>query len=172
MIQTPTKIKTYSEGIDTEHYFSMDKEDMNEIFKILRSSVYSNKPLCVIKEYSSNAMDSHIDVGKENLPIEITMPNAFNLDLKIKDFGLGLSEEDVYSIFTKYGKSTKRQKKLLTGSMGIGSKSAFALTDSFTVISTFNNLKTTYLCYLDESGLGKCSKLHSEILSPSLPPRH
>ena len=162
MIQKQTIINTVSSGTEREGQFGMRAEDMPGIFKILRSAIYSDKPLTVLREYFANSLDSHEKAGNSDQPIEITMPTVFSMDLKIRDFGLGLSEDDVYNVFTQYGYSTKKQSKTSIGCLGIGSKSAFCYTDNFTVISFFNGIKSTYLCYLDNSGLGKINTLTNE----------
>lgn len=58
-----------------------------------------------------------------------------------------LTLEEVYTV---YGSSTKRNDNTNIGGFGMGSKSPFALTDSFTVESTHNGITTNIACYLDE----------------------
>jgi len=162
MITTQPKITTTSSGLERQGHFSMDAEDMPEIFKILRDSLYTNKHLAVLREYGSNTFDAHDLNGNQATPAEITFPTSFDLNLRFRDFGPGLSEEDVFSVFVKYGKSTKRNSNTTIGSFGIGCKSAFCMTDNFTVISYFDGYATTYLCHQDSTGLGQVSKLSSE----------
>jgi len=64
-------------GIDID-----SKVDMESILEILGDSMYSNKPLTLLREYSTNAYDAHIEAGIGNKPIEIFLPSPFIPELK------------------------------------------------------------------------------------------
>jgi len=124
-------------GEFTESSFGIKNENLNVLFDILRNKMYSDKMLAIIREYSVNGLDAHIDSGIPNKPIRIHLPSTFEPSFSIRDFGEGLSESEVREIYCMYGSSTKRQSNEVTGQLGLGSKSAFAYTDSF-VISSYN----------------------------------
>lgn len=145
-----------------ERDFGMDLSDAPHIFQILRDTMYSDKPKAVLREYSTNAYDAHIEAGCPNNPILVTLPTAFDLHLKIRDFGPGLSDEGIYNTYVKYGRSTKRDSNDAIGQLGLGSKSAFAYGDSFTITSFHGGTKTIFNAYLDESGVGKVARMHCE----------
>lgn len=119
-----------------------------KMFDMLSSKVYSNKILAPLRELSCNAWDAHLAVGKKD-PIEVHLPTYLDPWLAITDHGPGLSHEDVMHMYTTYGKSLKNQDNRFIGGFGIGSKSPFAYTDSFTVTSRFNGVKSIYTMYRD-----------------------
>ena len=121
-------------------------------FDLLSSGIYSNKPLAIIRELACNAQDSHIEANNPE-PIEIHVPNNLEPWLSVKDNGIGLSHNDVLNLYSTYFESTKQNTNDLTGTFGIGSKSPFAYTSKFTVISSFNKIKRTYICYIEEDNI-------------------
>jgi hypothetical protein len=70
----------------------------------------------------------------------------------VRDYGTGLSDEQVREIFTTYFHSTKTGSNDFVGALGLGSKSAFSLVESFTVVSYYNGTKSDYSCYKDQYG--------------------
>jgi len=101
-------------------------KDSSKIFSILRSNIYSDKMLAVVREYSTNGWDGHILAGTPDRPLKVTLPTALAPVFKVRDFGVGLSEESVLNIYTTYGESTKESSNDFNGTFGLGSKSAFA----------------------------------------------
>ena len=114
------------------------------IFSILRSNIYSDKMLAVVREYSTNGWDGHILAGTPDRPLKVTLPTSLAPVFKVRDFGVGLSEESVLNIYTTYGESTKESSNDFNGTFGLGSKSAFAYGNSFDIISFFEGTKTMY----------------------------
>ena len=137
-------------------------QDSAKIFSILRSNIYSDKMLAVIREYSTNGWDGHILAGTPDRPLKITLPTSLSPVFKVRDFGVGMSEETVLNVYTSYGSSSKDNSNDFNGTFGLGSKSAFAYGNSFDIISFFNGTKTMYTAYLDESNIGKIRKVYSE----------
>ena len=140
-------------------------EDSAKIFSILRSNIYSDKILAVIREYSTNGWDGHILAGTPDRKLLITLPTTLSPIFKVRDFGVGLSEESVMHIYTSYGTSTKDSSNDFNGTFGLGSKSAFAYGNTFGITSYFNGVKTLYTAYLDETNIGKIRKEYSEPTS-------
>lgn len=162
MIQTQTFNQVEKSDNFKEYAFGVDSEGLPQVFNILRNQLYTDKISAVIREYSCNAFDAHVVAGKKDVPFLVTLPTNFDLYLKIRDYGDGLSESDIQNIYCYYGKSTKRNSNDVIGMLGIGSKSGFCYTDSFNVIGYVNGSKTTYNCYIDESGIGRIAKLLTE----------
>ena len=133
---------------------------------ILRDTLYTDKVLAVLREYSSNAWDAHRMIGKGATPIKITLPETGNPTLCIRDYGPGMSPDEVFTIFTQYGESTKRNTNDAVGMMGIGSKSAFAYSDSFTVTSWNDGVKRIYVAVLDASNIGEIQCLDESPCDP------
>lgn len=138
--------------------FAISSTHQTEIMVILRDSLYSNKILAVIREYCANAWDAHVCAGKGDTPIKVTLPTMLEPVFTVRDYGYGLSEEDVLQVYTQYGASSKRNSNEVVGALGIGSKSAFCYTDQFTVTSWHNGLKSVYIATLDSSNIGVMQK--------------
>lgn len=151
MIQAQTQAAVHCSPVDPNDsaYFDVDQEDVGHVIKILRSWLYSDKIAAVVREYVANAWDAHREAGKGDQPIEVTLPSAGSLLFEVKDFGLGLSHEDIRRIFTRVGKSTKRQNKDAVGFLGIGCKSGHAYADNFVVISRHGGRRRTYALVID-----------------------
>jgi len=144
-----------------ESSFGISSKDSAHILTILRDKLYSNKILAVIREYCTNAQDAHAEAGIDT-PIEVSLPTRLNSNFTVRDYGSGLSEEDVRNIYVMYGASTKRQSNNVVGQLGLGCKAAFAYTDKFTVTSWHKGEKKVYTAYIDETGVGKIALLTSE----------
>lgn len=140
--------------------FFIDQKNTVHIVKILRNKLYSDKVLAVMREYITNAIDATVE-NKSSKPIEISLPTEHDSYFRVRDYGKGLSQKDVENIFISYGNSTKRNSDSFTGCLGIGSKSAFSYAESFIISSFKNGKKTTYMSFLDESGLGSISLISS-----------
>jgi len=160
MIVTQPKANVVTQGIQGAVSFGIKQEGLAHIFNVLRNQLYSDKILAVLREYSCNAVDAHTEAG-HNRPIEVSLPSRLSLELKIRDYGIGLSEQDIQEIYAFYGESTKRKSNSLIGQLGLGSKSAFAYGDNFVINSYHNGVKTTYNAYIDPSQIGQIAKLAS-----------
>jgi hypothetical protein len=139
--------------------FEISLKDSAHIMGILREGLYTDRILAVLREYGANAWDAHRAAGKHATPIEIHIPNENDPVLRIRDYGTGLSHDDMFAVFTQYGSSTKRGSDDVVGMLGIGSKSGFAYADTFTVISRHGGHQRTYVAALDESEKGTLSLL-------------
>lgn len=142
--------------------FGMSEGNEAHIFGILRDTLYSDKELAVIREYSTNAWDAHREAGIGDVPIKVSLPTSLEPSLVVRDYGKGMSEEDVFGTYTQYGASTKRGSNLGVGHLGIGSKSAFCYSDTFTITSFHEGVKRVYVATLDESNVGQAVKLFEE----------
>ena len=155
-------MKLVSSGVDssvvvggslTNAVAGIDSSYVNHILGML-SSMYKNIPMAVIREYTTNAVDAHKEVGKENIPIRVHLPTSANPVLVVKDFGKGLTEEQMTALYLNVGSSSKRLSNDFTGGFGVGSKSVFAYTNQMEVTSVYssNGVKTKliYLYYKSE----------------------
>lgn len=95
-----------------------------------------------VQEYLSNARDVHRE-NKVKKAIDVQIPTELQSEFFIRDYGTGLSKEEMKDYIT-FAKSTKRHSNTATGGFGFGSKSFFAYTDSFTIISYYNGVKYIY----------------------------
>jgi len=144
-----------------ETFFSIKEENTAHIFSILRGQLYSDKIMAIIREYSTNALDAHVASGITK-PINISLPSYWG-DGKfvVRDYGTGLSDDDIKNVFASYGESTKRNTNNQVGMLGLGSKSAFAYTSTFLITSYHNGIKNVYNAFIDESNKGVVSLVSS-----------
>jgi hypothetical protein len=131
-------------------------------FEILSAGLYSDKVRAIIRELSTNAMDAHIASGKPTLPFVVHLPNQMEPWFEVRDFGTGLSDKAMMTVYTTYFESDKTDSNDVTGCLGLGSKSPFSYTDSFTVESRFDGVKSIYTAFLDGQGMPSISKMQSE----------
>jgi hypothetical protein len=140
-----------------EQFFSI--KDQGMIFDILRNKMYSNPILAICREISCNARDAHREVGTSEVPIHIHLPNNLEQYYKIKDFGPGISPERMYDVFIQYTASTKRNDNIQTGGFGLGAKTPFSYSDSFSIVTNHDGIKYNYGCAIDETRVGKLALL-------------
>ncbi len=155
-----------SSGDLATYGFGFSKTGMRYIIRMLRDQIYSNKPLAVLREYGSNAWDAHRSAGKADLPIKVVMPTQLETSLIIRDYGPGMSEQQVGERFVMYGDSSKRDTNDEMGAFGIGAKSGFAYNDTFNVTSWHDGMKKVYVAMIDKSDIGVLTKLHEEECDP------
>lgn len=122
-------------------------------FGILSSGLYANKIRAIVRELSCNAVDSHVAAGQADLPFEVHLPTALQPYFSIRDFGTGLSHEQVLNIYTTYFESTKTNSNDFIGALGLGSKSPFSYTDNFTVIAIKDGKKGVYSAFINNDGV-------------------
>lgn len=108
-----------------------DEESLGMLSDIL-STLYQNPERSVLREYIANGIDAHRISGYDG-PVEVTLPSPTHPKLVIRDHGDGLSREDMQRVYFSYVRSTKRDDDTQIGALGLGAKSAFALTKSWTV---------------------------------------
>lgn len=159
MIITSQHQVTNQNGVQSEGSFAISLRNQAHLMTILRDTLYSDKILAVLREYAANAWDAHRQSGRKDTPIRVTLPTQAEPTLVIRDFGTGLSEEDLYQVYTQYGESTKRESNETVGYLGIGSKSAFAYSDSFLITSHYAGVKSVYCAVLDSSDIGEVKRL-------------
>lgn len=120
-------------------------------FAILSSGLYSDKIKAIIRELSTNAHDAQV-VAKVDRPFDVFLPTYNDSRFYIRDYGTGISPDNIFNIYTKYFESDKTDSNELTGCLGLGSKSPFAYTDSFTVTSYYNGKQYTYSAFISANG--------------------
>ena len=132
-------------------------------FKILSDGLYSNKIRAIIRELSCNAVDSHVAAGKQDVPFEVHLPTMLEPYFGVKDFGLGLSGEQVMNIYTTYFESSKTDSNDFIGALGLGSKSPFSYTENFTVTAIKDGMKRIYSAFINEMGVPCVAEMGEEI---------
>lgn len=132
-------------------------------FDILSSNLYTDKIRAIIRELSTNALDAHVSVGKADIPFDVKLPNRIDLEFYVRDYGPGLTHEQVVGyeieengnkiyvggLYNTYFESTKTHSNDFIGALGLGSKSPFSYVSNFIVESIQQGIKRTYSCYKD-----------------------
>ena len=160
MIITQNKSKEVIQSHDFKQVnCTIDAEDMRYVASLLRNN-YSNTRLAVVREISANALDANAEANATRR-IEVKLPTAMNPTFSVRDFGGGLSQEDVFGLYSKYGKSTKRTSNNYIGAFGIGKFAPLSYGDNFTCVSFHNGTKTSYNVFVDENDDTKIVELQA-----------
>jgi len=122
-------------------------------FKILSSNLYSDKILAIVREIGCNALDAHIAAGNVDQPFDVQFPTIIDPHFSIKDYGTGMSHEQIMDLYTTYFQSTKTESDDYVGALGLGSKAPFSYADQFLVVSRVDGIRREYSAFLDEAGL-------------------
>jgi hypothetical protein len=131
-------------------------------FSILSSGLYANKIRAIIRELSCNAIDAHVAAGTQDKPYEVHLPTSLEPYFSIRDYGTGLSHDQVTQIYTTYFESTKTNSNDFIGALGLGSKSPFSYTDNFTVTATQNGKRGIYTAFIGDSGVPSIALMYEE----------
>ncbi len=145
----------------TEVAMTFDENSIAHIMSVL-TDLYSDSELAIIREYSTNAYDSHVEANV-NRPIEVTLPTNLTPYLVIQDYGVGMSTDDIINTYSKYGASTKRNTDTQSGTLGLGCKSALAYTAQFTFAAVKDGIKTVVTVSRNQDGTGVMELVSKEI---------
>ena len=132
-----------------------------QLFRMLSDFLYSQKEKAVLHEISANAVDAHKLIGKGDVPILVTAPTRLESKLRIRDYGPGLCEDDVYRLLTTYGESGtyKRDSNEYFGAFGIGSKSVAAVSNTWQITSWHAGIGKEYLVFINEHSIPSLTKV-------------
>ena len=150
--------------------FKIGEDSMGIIIDSL-INLYSDPIGSIVREVTSNCYDAHREKRLKRMK---TIPSTHEDDPKwwhednkcpqiefqeenillgignamiFRDFGIGLSQQRVETIYTMFGNSTKRDNNLQIGGFGIGAKSPFSYTNTFYIIANHNGIKYSYMLY-------------------------
>ncbi len=122
----------------------MQMKQTAKAFSLLIDKLYTKKEDAVVRELASNARDAMVDAGKSDEAFFIEIPNTICHELVIRDNGTGLSKENVMKFLGTIFESSKESSNKAIGAYGLGSKSPFAVTDSYMIESRFNGELHTF----------------------------
>lgn len=131
-------------------------------FKILIDRLYSDKVKAVVREIWTNAYDSHIMAGCIDKPFDCHLPTTWEPEFSVRDYGVGLTHEKVMHLYTTVFGSTKDGSNEQVGAFGLGSKSPFAYTDTFTVTAFDGEVKRMYSAYIGSDHVPRISFMGEE----------
>ena len=153
-----TQLSEVETNIEKEEVMGLEMNAM--LYSVLSDKMYTNPIQSIIREVLSNAIDANIAAGVEK-PVQVHFANAIEPVFYIKDFGIGMTQEEVIDVFGTYGKSSKRDTNDQIGGLGLGAKTPFAYKENgrmFTVESSKNGVKSTTLFYKNAEDI-PCKKL-------------
>ena len=140
----PTNLETVT--------MTIDEASVQHIMGTL-TSLYADPLLAVLREYSSNAVDSHVRAGVYK-PIAVTIPSEYNTNFVVQDFGIGMSKDDIANIYSRYGLSTKGNTNAEIGAFGLGCKSALAIAERFDITAVKDGVETVAFIQKNNKGVG------------------
>lgn len=132
-----------------------------EAFRAISDRLYTNKPMAIVREIVCNAIDIHTS-EKVDIQYEVHLPTYEEPFFSVKDFGTGLSEEDIRGLYSTAFKSSKRNSNETVGCLGVGKLSPLSNGDSFTVMSRYNGIVYTYNVFISGKGIPSVAKISEE----------
>jgi hypothetical protein len=132
-----------------------------EAFRILSDGLYSDKVTAVLRELGTNAIDAHVEASNPSSFL-VHLPTSEQPWFNIRDFGTGLSHDEVMNLYSTYFGTNKLDNPNAVGQLGLGSKSPLAYTRSFSVTSFVNGQKNHYVITLDEERIPQVNYLPNQ----------
>lgn len=106
---------------------------------MLYGLIYTNPKLAALREYVTNARDTHLQ-HKVDKPVTILMSAG---EFIVRDYGPGMSVKELEDKFLACCSTTKDNTNSQYGTFGIGALAALAYADSFEVVSMHAGKKFT-----------------------------
>lgn len=153
-------VEVIQSGESEKIAMGFDENSLRHLMSVL-TDLYSDAILASIREYLTNAFDSHVEANQTK-PIQVSLPTSFRKSFVVKDFGIGLSIEDLQEIYSKYGASTKRDSNDVVGMLGLGCKAGLAYTNQFFVTGVRYGKKVVGLVTRDADGSSSIEVLSHE----------
>lgn len=119
-------------------------------FKITINKIYSDKPRAVVREIWTNAIDSHTRAGRADVPFDCHLPTMFEPWFSVRDYGTSMTHELVRDVYSVAFETTKDESNDETGMFGLGSKTPFCYTDTYSLTCILGGLKRFYSVFLNE----------------------
>lgn len=92
--------------------------EMNStMFSMLSKNVYNDVILAPMREWSTNAIDACLVAGTTP-EFDVHLPTLSKPQFSVRDYGTGLTGEDICTLFATFGASTKRMSNKLNGTFG------------------------------------------------------
>lgn len=181
MIIQSEAVNVTRSGGATESTFQIKAS--RKAFDVLSSALYSDKIKAVVRELCVNGYDSHVANGNPDTPIEIHLPTQIDPQFYVRDFGTGLSKEDIMGryetvtddngnttevfipgLYQTFFDSNKTDSNDFVGMLGLGSKSPLSYSSQFMVESRHGGMKRSYCVFKNEDGLPVVRLMNEEPL--------
>jgi hypothetical protein len=122
----------------------------DKMFEILSDKLYTDKLYAPIRELIANAYDANVEAGNDPYDFVVGMPTEEDLTFYVRDYGVGMTADEIENLYSVYGMSSKEDTNEQIGCIGLGAKSPFAYTTEFTVDSIKNGTRNVYHCYMQD----------------------
>ncbi len=146
------KLKTNNEASET---INIDTDVTNfkiaqnpKVATLLSKELYKDAIVSIVRELAANCQDAH-NGHRVTKPFHIHIPTELEPHFSIRDYGKGLSFDEMKEIYVSYFSSTKNDTDDMIGGFGLGAKTPFSYTSMFTVTSYNNGEKSVYVCQMD-----------------------
>lgn len=137
-------------GVESSTDMTIDMTDPLILQMVLADNLYSDEIGSPIREWTSNALDATREI-KSDEPVVVSLKQEnYDYYFRVTDKGIGISPERAEKVLSKLLASTKRNSADQLGFFGLGLKSAFSYTDSFTIESNYEGTMYIYNYYKAE----------------------
>lgn len=150
-IEAPERVAEFA-GFVEEKSFTIAAN--GKAFRVLIDKLYSNVHQAIVRELMTNAWDAHVMMANPK-PFEVHVPTAFEPYFSIRDFGCAMTHDQVMNVYSTIFESTKDARDDQVGAWGLGSKTPFAYTDTFSVQVWLDGHHRVYNVFIDASGVPK-----------------
>lgn len=147
-------------GVSEQKSFTIEMNAM--AFHSVIDGIYADKISSPFRELCTNAYDGHRAAQNQDEPFDVFLPSMLNPTFKVRDYGIGLSHEDIMGLYSTMFASSKRDSNEAVGMIGLGSKSPFAYTSAFTVTSFYEGKMRVYSAFIGETGVPQIALMHEE----------
>ena len=138
-----------------------------KVYSMMTDKLYHDRIGSTVREVCSNAWDAQkmqsIATGNPIAPFTISLPTQVEPHFIVTDTGPGMPDEVAQELYSNLGLSTKEGSNDQIGAFGLGSKSPFSVTDTFSVENTYSGVTHYYLCFKNEGGLPSLLKTGERI---------
>lgn len=124
------------------------------------SGLYKNPVDAMVREYTTNMYDAWLALKRVNpkamyKPCELHLPTVLSPNLIFKDYGIGMSYDQVWDVYAQYGNSTKNGNNDEVGGFGLGSKTAFCYNhgQQWTIESRYKGDHMIFLAFLGSDSI-------------------
>jgi hypothetical protein len=150
-------MKLYQETVRADNNFGHVEQCTVQagpkLFAMLSEKLYSEPLVAVSRELAANALDAHREAGTLDTPIQITLPHTFNTEFKIRDFGTGMTDERIRTVWSTWLNSDKNDDDDAIGGWGIGGKVGYHVADTFSIRTWVNGVRRAYSAFKDDRGI-------------------
>lgn len=136
-------------GVDTSNSMRMNLTAQS--YSLILENLYKDPLGAVLRELTTNAVEAHQMAGTTDKKVAIQLPTMLDTDLIIRDFGTGLTDDEIEKYLNCLFSSSKGEDNDAMGGFGLGSKSPLALVDSFNLVSVKDGYQYDYM-WIKEKG--------------------